>query len=236
MNLDSTFSLKLLDLETKFNYIYSLELMWVLTWLKKIAKLEPFLFDDVSKIEQNLNKLWLKYIFFEKEEHFDEDKMLFIKWDKETSKYIDLYVSKSENTLNILKDIHLISDIKKKNYLIWKLLWYPDCCIVSFLNYEYKSDLNFNKIIINKTSWAFDWRLNNLINPYSLIPFFPCSYNCKEAIKYAESNLKILWNSEEIKWVFKNYILYNSFWDNKIVDENYYNMKNNNNDIFNFNN
>ena len=32
----------------------------------------------------------------------------------------------------------------------------------------------------------------NLINPYSLIPFFPCSYNCGKAIDYAEKNLSII--------------------------------------------
>ena len=220
MNLDKIFSLNLLKLWTKYDYIFSLEILWVLSGFKKIAKLEPFTQEDLDKIKNFLSSKWLKYLSYEKDEYFDDEKMLFIKWKTSWKTYIDLYISKSNKTLDILGDtIWKETDRRKKNYLIWKLLWYPDCCVKSFLENNYSKDLDFNLEIKNKTVWKFNWRLNNLINPYSLIPFFPCSYNCKEAMQYAENNLNILWKRDEIKNVFKNKIVYNDFWDISILSK-----------------
>jgi len=234
MNLkyNEIFTNELVRLGTKFDYVYSLEIKWVLKWFKKIAKLEPFTISNLKKIEKILQKLDIKYIYFQKNEYFSEEKMLFLKWNK-TNVYIDIYISKSNKILNKLKEIILYENDYKKNLLIWKLLWYPDCCIKSFLSQEYTWDYNMNLKIKERTIWKFDWRLNNLINPYSLIPFFPCSYNCKNAIKYAENNLKIIWNKDEIKNIFYNIIEYNDFWNYKVVDK----LKGNNNkNIFNFKN
>jgi len=234
MNLkyNEIFTNELVRLGTKFDYVYSLEIKWVLKWFKKIAKLEPFTISNLKKIEKILQKLDIKYISFQKNEYFSEEKMLFLKWNK-TNVYIDIYISKSNKILNKLKEIILYENDYKKNFLIWKLLWYPDCCIKSFLSQEYTWDYNMNLKIKERTIWKFDWRLNNLINPYSLIPFFPCSYNCKNAIKYAENNLKIIWNKDEIKNIFYNIIEYNDFWNYKVVDK----LKGNNNkNIFNFKN
>jgi hypothetical protein len=230
MNLDKIFSLNLVNLWSKFDYIYSLEIMWVIKWFKKITKLEPFTFEDLEKLKQILEKLGLFYCYFEKDEYFDDEKMLFIRWEKLGYKYIDLYVSKSKKLLDILSEINSRKEEKNKNYLIWKMLWYPDCCIKFFLEYNYKSDVDFNVLVKYRTIWQFDWRLNNLINPYSLIPFFPCSYNCKEAIKYAENNLEIIKNREEIKNIFRNIVNYKDFWNYSIEnralkEENYFIFK-----------
>lgn len=216
MNLNKIFSLNILNLNTKFDYIYSLEIMWVLKWFKKIAKLEPFTLENLDKIREILEKLGLKYIYLEKDEYFDEKEMLFKKWKNFWNIYIDLYISKSEKFLEIITNNDF--NIKEKNFLIWKMLWYPECCIKSFLDFEYKWDINFNYIVKNKTIWKFDWRLNNLINPYSLIPFFPCSYNCEKAINYALNNLEIIWNNTEIENLFKNNILYKDFWNYEIIN------------------
>lgn len=216
-NLDSIFLLHTLDLGTKFDYIYSLELQWVLAGFKKIAKLEPFTLELLDKAKAILRELDIQYHFIEKDEYFDEERMLFLKWKKEGKTYIDFYISKEIKVLDLLRDILKISDVKKKNLYIWKLLWYPECCIQSFLNFPYEGDVSFNQIIKQQTVWNFDWRLNNLINPYSLVPFFPCSYNCKNAILYAEKNLSIVWKREEIKAIFRNTFDYRGFWDVDIV-------------------
>lgn len=232
MNLGKIFVNDLVNLWTKFDYIYSLELKWVLKWFKKITKLEPFTLENLEKIKDLFDKLWLVYSYFEKEEYFDDEKMLFIKWDNWKDKYIDIYVSNNQKVINLLDKILKEKDNNyKKNYLIWRLLGYPDCCIKSFLEIDYNSDLGFNARVKNNTKWKFDWRLNNLINPYSLLPFFPCTYNCKEAIKYAENNLDIIWNREEIKSIFNNVIEYKDFWNYKILDKN-----SSNKNIFNFKN
>ncbi len=216
MSLNKIFSLNILNLKTKFDYIYSLEIMWVLKWFKKIAKLEPFTLENLEKIKEILEKLWLKYIYLEKDEYFDEKEMLFKKWSITGQTYIDLYISKNDKFLDIITNNDF--NIKEKIFLIWKMLGYPECCIKSFLDFEYKWDISFNYIIKNKTVWKFDWRLNNLINPYSLIPFFPCSYNCEKAIEYAENNLEIIWNRDKIKGLFNNIIEYNGFWNYEIID------------------
>jgi len=214
MNLDKIFDLNIIKLWTKYDYIFSLEILGVLKWFKKIAKLEPFTINDLYKVKDLLNNFWLKYKYFIKNEYFDEKEMLFKKWYIKWKQYIDLYISLDNKYFKIFeKDIN----IKEKNFIIWKLLWYPECCIKFFLKKNYTSDFDFNIMIKNITVWNLDWRLNNLINPYSLIPFFPCSYNCKNAIEYAEKNLKILWNREKIEKIFKNKILYKWFWEYKIV-------------------
>lgn len=234
MNLNNIFLNDLVNLWTKFDYIYSLEIKGVLKWFKKIAKLEPFTLQNLELIKEKLKLLNLEYIYFEKDEYFDNNKMLFLKWQAKNYKYIDIYISKNIKTLNILKIILITEkDNYKKNYLIWKLLWYPDCCMKSFLESDYIWDIDFNLKIKWKTIWKMDWRLNNLINPYSLIPFFPCSYNCKEAIIYAEKNLNIIWNIDEVKNIFSNIIEYKWFWDiNIFYDEKSIDWKN----IFNFKN
>ena len=233
MNLDSIFENNLINIWTKFDYIYSLEIKWVLKWFKKIAKFEPFRLVDLELIKDILESLNLKYVYFEKDEYFDKEKMLFLKWKSKKEQYVDIYISRSSKTLDVLKKI--IETEKwnyKKNYLIWKLLWYPDCCIKSFLESNYTWDLDFNLKIKSKTIWKFDWRLNNLINPYSLIPFFPCSYNCGKAIDYAEKNLSIIWKRDLIEEKFKNIIYFKGVWDIDILKSN--NMEWNN--IFNFKN
>jgi hypothetical protein len=232
MNLNNIFNLNILDLWNKYNHIFSLEILWLLKGFKKITKLEPFTLEDLNNVKDILNKKWIKYIYFEKDEYFDEQDMLFKKWNIKWKQYIDIYLSKSNQLLEILKNKILIEEnIKKKNYLIWKLLWYPDCCIKKFLENNYSSDKDFNIQIKENTNWKLDWRLNNLINPYSLIPFFPCSYNCEEAIKYAENNLEIIWNKKEIENNFKNILEYNSFWNYKKLNNN---TGKTNNNIFAF--
>ena len=234
MNLDNIFINDLVNLWTKFDYIYSLEIKGVLKWFKKIAKLEPFTISNLKLLNKTFNLLNIEYIYFEKDEHFDEKKMLFLKWKDNKEIYIDIYISKSNKILNILeKIIKTQKNNYNKNYLIWKLLWYPDCCIRSFLESNYTGDIDFNLKIKRNTIWKLDWRLNNLINPYSLIPFFPCSYNCKEAIRYAENNLNIIWNKYKIKSIFSNIIEYKWFWDVSILDDKLNLIKKN---IFNFKN
>lgn len=218
MNLSNTFTLNIVKLNTKYDYIFSLELLWVFTWLKKIAKLEPFTLKNIQQIKPCLEKYNISYVYYEKKEYFDHEKMLFVSDKQGADTYVDMYISKSENVLSSLESmISWGNDFKTKNYFIWKLLGYPDCCIRAFLANNYSSDFNYNMLIKSKTVWRFDWRLNNLINPYSLIPFFPCSYNCVAAIEYAQNNIKLLWNEKEIKKVFKNIIYYRSFWDISFV-------------------
>ena len=221
MNLNSIFENNIIKTWSRFDYIYSLEIKWVLAWFKKMAKLEPFTLWMLKQIKDTLQLMWLKYTYIERDDYFDEEKMLFLKNWKTEWEYIDLYISKSSKILLLIEKLSLIeTDVWKKNYLIWKLLWYPDCCIKEFLKTHYSNDFEFNMSAKKRTIWKLDWRLNNLINPYSLIPFFPCSYNCHEAIKYANENLKLFENPNIIKEMFKSQVLYNSFWDITFINKN----------------
>jgi len=107
MNLDKIFKNNIVKLWTKFDYIYSLEIRWVLKWFKKIAKLEPFTINNLNNLEKKFEELWLKYIYFEKDEYFDSEKMLFLKWNDKENIFIDIYISKSVKTLKILENILL---------------------------------------------------------------------------------------------------------------------------------
>ena len=76
------------------------------------------------------------------------------------------------------------------NQRFGKLMGYPDCCLKygDYLCNEEKDPDNFgfkNPAVESlKNSKYIDWRLN--VFTYSLLSHFPCSFTCKESIKYVE--------------------------------------------------
>lgn len=210
-NLDSIFTLRIWNFWWKYQHIFSQEILWVISGFKNITKLEPFRLSDVEIIEKVCKKFWLVYIYFPLEKIFDEQNMQFIsrKTSQNNDPYIDMYVSKKEKYTTVLQELYNIPPSVKRNIIIGKMLWYPECCIESFLNKNYTNDFDYNKRSMEQSDWYY-WQLNNLINPYSLIPFFPCKYNCSNALTYAKKNLSLQKYTDEVEYIFSSQVTY--FW------------------------
>jgi len=75
-------------------------------------------------------------------------------------------------------------------YKFGKLMGYPECCLKfgGYLDNKINDPDNFgfkNPAVESlKNSKYIDWRLN--VFTYSLLSHFPCSFTCKESIKYVE--------------------------------------------------
>lgn len=200
------------DFWTKFDYAFYADILGVYYDIKKIAKLEPFTENNIKPILIFLDELWLKYIKIKRAEVFNEKDMIFNK-ATEVEDWIDLFVSKLDKYLDLVAKIYNSPKSKKTEVLIWKLLWYPDCCIKSFLSNKYINDKLYDNYLNDKTIWYFDWRLNNTLSIYRLIPFFPCTYNCNEAIKYAQKQFDIMPNNHNLYKILRSLVLYDNFWN-----------------------
>jgi hypothetical protein len=109
-----------------------------------------------------------------------------------SSNILKMYISKSTKLCDELKYYD-----EKDDKITGRLLGYPDCCVNFYLDLtKNKNRQNIDFVLESyiKTQKKFDFRINNLREwcgglqiDYSLIDFFPCSYGCKEAVKYANN-------------------------------------------------
>ncbi len=106
-----------------------------------------------------------------------------------------VFISKSEKILKQAKQAHFEHTLYKgktqiaprniiKNY--GKILGYPDCCIEHLIQCDY--DRKFDNAVSGAcyNTKIFHHELNNLAYFRYYIPYFPCSYDCKESLKYTE--------------------------------------------------
>jgi hypothetical protein len=107
-----------------------------------------------------------------------------------------VYMSKSKELVNRAMRYEGLSFEDRDHVKLGQALGYPHCCTESFS--EGKHQLNYANLLINTANNTkdFSFCLNNLLKgtAYHLIPHFPCSFECKESIKYAKNLLEILWN------------------------------------------
>lgn len=121
-------------------------------------------------------------------------------------------ISKSEKKL---KEYYKVENIKmgRLDDLFGKLFGYPHCCIEKFMK-NASMNKSLPPITFSNTKGRLDFRLNYLysfdsrqFNNYEefnsvtkgyllsnnyLIPYLPCSFNCKESISYTQKLLDIL--------------------------------------------
>jgi len=123
-----------------------------------------------------------------------------------------LFSSKSKKL--IIKMIESI--IKKDDYMIGKLLGFPDCCLKKFIK-ESKTKNNFSFTKSHKE--LYDYIKNNKINiayndffafnkkyfKYSLIRYMPCSYKCHLTEQYVK---KLLFYIKRFNNLFEKDILH----------------------------
>lgn len=81
----------------------------------------------------------------------------------------------------------------------WKYLWYPKCCIKNFFQKNDWRYYNFPYEIYKKSK-KFDYRCNPFWKDYedgiSYIYHMPCSFGCKNTIKYVDKIIKDLETTE----------------------------------------
>ncbi len=169
-------------------------------------------YSDLIKIikQLNLNIVAERILYLYKDTKTHENLLYSKKFVKNT---VGAGIGKKKNKNEYNHDDIKYSEFKfKKNYLgktieIWisknekksvkyfkdsgKYLSYPKCCIKF---YEGKNSLSshYNKYLKSKTYY---WELNRLISlfnlPFLMPDFFPCSLNCKNALRLSKNYLKI---------------------------------------------
>ncbi len=168
--------------------------------IKQISRLENI--KQIGKVGKELSKLWLELY----------------KSDSET-----LYVSKSKKELKI----GVYYDLKNHNAnYLWKLLWYPKCCIKKFVDNWWIDNINFFKFLLKKVDKKD--RSSSYLNIFEdkLIYHVPCSMGCEKSIFIGKKVLELfllLNKNKDMKYLFKEkkYILFNDFEWIKISNNNY---------------
>lgn len=116
--------------------------------------------------------------------------------NKENNLYF--YVSRELNKIKELKN----SEINGNPVENGKLLGYPKCCIEKYdlrIKEGKISDLKIINDLIDKKEERAYFPFYTNCNSYgrTLIPHFPCSYDCQESIKMAKENLETIENIDK---------------------------------------
>jgi len=212
----------------------------VLSGVKPCARLELVSGKNMDKTINKIKKAGLEYKVFPKEFSLDKTNMKFsLSGNDNEENYVSLFISKDKKIIDeIIKETHseinTNSIIRKKlaTERIGKLLGYPECCTSAFSRIDnYIDDKTTNIRISENTESQFSWILNNLINPYTLIDFYPCSYSCENAINYAKKMFGLVSKSDSYKgdiikkylnsvvlyFSFNSYIVFDGFLNNNFV-------------------
>lgn len=98
-------------------------------------------------------------------------------------------VSKSYSDARKFAEAH--EKIPCDHYTIGKLLGYPECCIQFFCNHFPHGWYDLTPIIQGDQVYP---ELNTMLRYFGAraIPFFPCRWDCKEALKFAEKFVGIM--------------------------------------------
>jgi len=209
--------------------------------IKHCAKLELVKVKDTPKVTNKIKKIGLKFDVPQRQFTLDKINMKFsLSKEYNENNYVLIFVSKKKEILNefIKKTNEEVNskNEKQRRYAIQRigrLLGYPKCCTKTFSELNvYVDDKTTNIKIKNRTRGKFNWLLNNLISPYTLIDFYPCSYNCKNAINYAQNMLNLVSRSNPNKkkmirqylnnvilyFNFNNYIIFDGSLDNNVIN------------------
>ncbi len=214
--------------------LYLMPIAAVKQGIKPCARIELVKISELQKIISLIIKYELHYKLMAKQFVLDAKNMKFsqAKFESEDN-YTSIFISKDKELLDELAEATELEhesgkDSAAANIKTGRLLGYPLCCVERFAGIEeYVDDKTANLALKKNTIGKLNWKLNNLINPYRLIEFFPCSYNCRNAASYADKMLDLAANGkgdagqkrdsrEKIKKILKSHVLYQNF-NNYIV-------------------
>lgn len=222
--------------ESRF-YISEYNLACLFYGYKTVMK-QPIDIRNLSKLDEILKNLNLVYVlsdffYFNPNEGCEE---------KNTHKII--YISKDTQYANEAKRIDCIFNsefyvdftpsivdysIDEVNQIMWKLLWYPDCCVRSFNWYDWPDWVLFD-IFSKRMDTPQD--CHNFLNQFELqiLHHIPCSFNCQKSIDLWEKLFPLFIDSydpfkkEQIKKDIlceKTYVFFSSTGWIKMVDGKY---------------
>jgi len=183
------------------NYTRSLEILYLLNDIKKMVRL------DANEIELknirkfcNENDLNLEISDFKVIKLTDQGKGNYSNVVKKVNTnypgqgLYHLYISKDNNKAKFLKLI----ENKNDDLAIGELLGYPKCCVEFFLEYKETQQKIQNDYILpalnNSEGFKFPFYTNHAIRYFdiTLLSHFPHSFQCKESIEIAKTNLQYI--------------------------------------------
>ena len=183
------------------NYTRSLEILYLLNNIKKIARLDANEI-ELEKIKEfcNKEKLHLEISDFKVVKISDEGKGKYANTVKRAplnrlgDGLYHIYISKDETRVKFLKFL----ENKNDDGAVGRLLGYPKCCVDFFMKNKEKQQKLQNDYILpalnNSEGFKFPF-YNNYAARYfdvTLLSHFPHSFHCEESIKIAKSNLQCI--------------------------------------------
>ena len=188
-------------LEIFNNYTRSLEILYLLSDIKKIVRLDANEI-ELEKIKEFCNKenLYLGISDFKVVKVPDKGKGNYANIVKKIPigyPYPGLYhtyISKDKNKTDFLKLLETQND----DGAIGELLGYPKCCVQFFMeNLEKQQKLQNDYILPalnNSEGFKFPFYANYTMRYFdiTLLSHFPHNFNCKESITIAKNNLQCI--------------------------------------------
>jgi len=170
------------------SFKYGPDLLGVITGLKPSARC-VIKENEAGSFVDFCDRYNLKYTFSDYRYNILQNQVLA---KNKASNILIIYISKGSTLCEKLK---YFDEIDEK--ITGRLLGYPDCCIEFYLDLvknKNRQNIDFVRETNANTEKKMDFRLNNLREwcsglqiDYSLVDFFPCSYDCKKALKYAKN-------------------------------------------------
>lgn len=103
---------------------------------------------------------------------------------------VELYVSRDPALARRAAELQANKDPSAVLREMGDLLGYPGCCVEAFAAQPDRSNNTFNRYATAARTTSpgpWPWELNNLV--FMLLAFFPCRYDCPEALKHARAAL-----------------------------------------------
>ena len=215
-------------------YMSSYNLFCLFLGYKDVMK-EPIHLTDLWSIKNALDMLWLQFVlsdfFYENPEENcfwrDSNRIIYISKDISKAVLCKEYDEcfRGEFYINhIQSEKYSYEEASRGN---GKLLWYPDCCVESFM----ETDGYDNTLFHMFSSKLHDYmNCSNYLNQfeYPILHHIACSFECRESIELAEKILPFYiksanLNTEHLNRMFseKTYILFGSLNWIKIENEKY---------------
>ena len=188
-------------LEIFNNYTRSLEILYLLSDIKKIVRLDANEI-ELEKIKEFCNKenLYLGISDFKVVKLPDKGKGNYanivkkIPIDYPYPGLYHIYISKDKNKTDFLKLLETQND----DGAIGELLGYPKCCVQFFMENMEKQQRLQNDYILpalnNSEGFKFPFYANYTMRYFdiTLLSHFPHNFNCKESITIAKNNLQCI--------------------------------------------
>lgn len=121
--------------------------------------------------------------------------------NKNIDSYAQVFVSRDKKKIAIAKKNYferivengkLIDRSEEEIRNCGRVLGYPECCIDNLINSDFHSSFTNAVYEALRRSKKIHFLLNSLTSLYYLIPYFPCSFDCRESLIYAKKLLGVM--------------------------------------------